>query len=175
MTSDITYRLTGQVHWGVMVGLFAGAAPGTTFYSLWVFYTIPTAFLLTASVWGMVRAAHSGSVVALTTSVVAISVVALVRASVLWILVLIWLAVNGRIIRDVLRQANSAKAIPSLVIALTALGGLAVVQSHAFATFKSITLSSWGSENIAKALRTTMSEDEVLSLAGDDSCLLAVI
>lgn len=175
MTSDITYRLTGQVHWGVMAGLFAGAAPGTTFYSLWVFYTIPTAFLLTASVWGMVRAAHSGSVVALTTSVVAISVVALVRASVVWILVLVWLAVNARIIRDVLRQTNSARAILSLVIGLTALGGLAAVQGHAFATFKSITLSSWGSENIAKAIRTTMSDDEVFKLAGNDSCLVAVL
>lgn len=175
MTADLTYRLTGSTRWGVTAGLLAGALPATTYYSLWVFYTLPVAFLLTATVWGMVRSARTGSVAALTFSIVAIVLAALFRSSIIWLFVIAWIALNIPTIRRVLRSAPISRRLISLGIAFLALLGLGAIQAHAFSSFGSFTLSSWGFENSAKALQTTMSEDEIQELASDDPCLASVL
>jgi len=175
MTADIACRLTGSTRWGVVAGLLAGALPGTTYYSLWVFYTLPVAFLLTATVWGMVRAARTGSIAALTLSIMAIVLAALFRSSIVWLFVIAWIALNIPTIRRVLRNATVPRRLIALVIAGLALLGLGSLQANAFSSFGSITLSSWGAENSAKALQTTMSDGEIQELVGDDTCLSQVL
>ena len=174
MTADVTYQLTGKMTWGIGAGLLAGALPGSTYYTLWVFYTLPVAFLLTSTVWGMVRASQSKSVSALSISVVSIVAAALTRSSVVWVLVGAWLLFNIPTIRQVLRRNSQAKKLAFLSISVVSLGALASLQVNAFASFGSVTLSSWGFENSAKALQTTMTDGEIQSVVENDPCLQLV-
>lgn len=175
MTADITYRLTRSVCWGITAGVLAGITPGTVFYSMWAFYTIPTAFLLTASIWGMVRSARTGSLAPATVAVGSIAAAAFMRSSVVWILALIWIVLNF----PTLRRAFARSAIPhrwiSGLLMGISLAGLLSVQAHAAAKFESPTLSTWGFENAAKALQTTMSDDEINEIASSDLCLAQVL
>lgn len=175
MTADITYRLSGSLRWGTAAGLFAGGVPGTLFYSMWVFYTLPTALLLTTAVWGMVRSSRSGSVLALTVSILAVVFAALTRSTITWVLVIAWIVFNVSTIRRVFGGASTRQRLLSAVVMIVSLLAFGAIQVHAFATFGSVTLSSWGFESSAKALQTTMSDDEIESVAATDSCLLAVV
>lgn len=175
MTADLVLQLTGSVWWASGAGILAALVPGTTFYSFWVFYTTPTAFLLMATVWGIVRSARTGSIWTLTVSVVALVLAALTRSSLIWVLVAAWLLLNLKTIAASLRAARPWASGVAVAVMLGSLVLLAGIQINAAVTYGSGTLSSWGFENASKALLTTMNADDVQGIVAKDECLAAVL
>ena len=175
MTGDIVFQLTGSTKWASASGVLAAIVPGTAFYSLWASYTTPTAFLLTATVWGMVRGARTHSIWLISISTASLTLAAFTRSSIVWPLIPVWLLANRKAVLAAFRVSSRwTSAIAGTLMVLSVVG-LGVVQGHAFATFGTPTLSSWGFENSSKALLTTMNDQEIASVVGDDECLGEVL
>ena len=175
MTGDIVLQLTSRIRWASAAGVLAAIVPGTAFYSLWVFYTTPTAFLLTATVWAMIRGSRTHSVWLMAISTASLTLAALTRSSIVWPLIPVWILANRKAVLAAFRVSSRRNSTIAGTLMVLSVVGLGIVQGHAFATFGSPTLSSWGFENSSKALLTTMNEQEIASVVGDDECLGEVL
>jgi len=175
MTGDVVLQLTGSIRWAAAAGVLAAIVPGTAFYSLWVFYTTPTAFLLTATVWAMIRGSRTHSVWLIAISTASLTLAALTRSSIVWPLIPVWILANRKAVLAAFRVSSRWTSTVAGTLMVLSVVGLGFVQGHAFSTFGSPTLSSWGFENSSKALLTTMNEQEIASVVGDDECLGEVL
>lgn len=175
MVGDLVWTLTGDLRWSLASGLLAAVIPGTLYYSLWVFYTQLAAVLLTTMVWGLAVGLVRRSGWALTIAAVSALPLFLLRSTYVWILVIIWILV---VLALGWRQLGSSGRAARLSLLVTSVGGVLVVigvQALSWTTFGSITQSSWGYENAAKAVMTQLSVESRVAAAHGDPCLEQVL
>lgn len=152
MVSSIALLVDSLVRVGVVswlagtAGVLLAVLPGTVAYSLWVYNVTITGLLAMAAIWG-VALARSRPAFGVSVSAVAALGLVLTRSTfaipflILWIAALVWLA----------WRSGARRAL--IALGLVAVVG-ALVQTHYLASFGSITMSSWGGQNVLNATRT---------------------
>ena len=153
--------------WAGLAGAAYALLPATAVYAFFPYNTTITAFFAMVAVWGVARAR---TMPALGVGISAIGIFGLftTRASFVWVVVLIWLA--GLAIYLARTGARGSRWPGAVVLALFA--ALVIgLQGHYLLSFKSWTLSTWSSENLANGmLRLGLTEEGKAKLAAQDPC-----
>jgi hypothetical protein len=175
MVGDIVLHLTRSMRWAMWAGVVAAVVPGTLYYSLWVFYTQISAFLLTVMVWGLVVGMTRARVLPFAASVAAAAALFTVRSTYVWVVVVAWLVMVVWLAWR--RTPGLTAGHKRMVLAVASVGGAAVVviQVAALVTFGSWSQSSWAFENAAKAVMTQVPEAGRVEATRGDSCLREVL
>lgn len=145
LLGDAVVRSGASWRWAAAAGIAYALLPGTVLYSLWAYNVTTTAFLAMAAVWGAAAIRRSPRAGVIVGSVAALGLV-LNRSTfawpflVAWIAALGWLALRGRRLTPVL----------ALGLGLPLAAGLAV-QAHHWASFGSVTMSSWSGQNVIES------------------------
>lgn len=175
MVGDIVWQLTSARGWVICAGLVAALAPGTLYYSLWVFYTQVVAFLLVLMAWGLVAGLVRKSVGAFITACLGVVPLFLIRSTYVWVIAVAWIFVVVLLGR---RSLGSERTNQSWFLSVAGIVGILAVlsvQAVSWTTFGNVSQSSWGYENTAKALMTQMTEEDLAAAAQGDLCLAEVV
>lgn len=171
MAADLAWQLSNSRGATLFVGLLCAIVPGTLYYTLWVFYTIPVAMLWTAAIWGAVLGSLRRKLPPLALSAVAMVLLFLLRGTFAWPVVALWFIVLAIVARKCWTQSPLTTQVACTSLFIAIVGVVLAVQVSAYERFGSLSLSSWSYENAAKALMTQMPEPTRQRVAGEDRCL----
>ena len=153
--------------WAALAGLAYALLPATVIYAFFPYNTTLTALFASAAIWGVARA-RTMPVIGVSISALGATGLFTIRASFVWIVVLLWIAALAWLLFG--RSSSDRKWIGGVVLGAMAAFVL-VVQGHYLTSFQSWTLSTWSSENIANGmLRLGLTEEAKAELAAQDPC-----
>lgn len=137
--------------WVVWSGVFLALLPGTVLYSFWPYNVTLSAFLGIVVAWGLAMM-RTRPVLGAFVSAVGILGLQFMRATFIWVVVLAWCV----FLLVLLFRRISARRF--LIAALPIVGVVAVSllsQGYYWANYQLPAMSSWGGQNVAKALLTS--------------------
>jgi hypothetical protein len=165
---DCVRRSGGSRGSAAVAGLLYALLPGTVLYALFPYTTTVTAFFAMLTVWGISLALRRPGWGVAVSSLAMVGLF-LVRASVIWLFVLGWVALL--LIWLFRRTGMRRERVVGLIGAAVGIMLVVLVQSHYWSAFKAPTLSSWSGENLSNALlRAGLTDDAKARLSAQNPC-----
>jgi len=160
--------------WVLWSGVLLGLLPGTVLYSFWPYNVTLSAFLGTVVAWGL---AVMRTRPALGAFVSALGILGLqfMRATFIWVAVVAWCVfLLVMIYRRVPKERILVSVLPVLgVVAVSLLS-----QGYYWANYQLPAMSSWGGQNVAKALLTSGALNVTVNARNEidqDPCLSSLL
>ena len=158
--------------WASVVGVGYALLPATVVYAFFPYSPILIALFASAAVWGVARA-RTHPTVGVSISALGAAGLFTIRASFLWIVVLLWIVALALLL---LRSSQRGSRWPGAVVLGAVSAFVLLLQSHYVLSFQSWTLSTWSSENLANGLlRLGLTDEAKAQLAAQDPCYAELV
>ena len=172
MIADLVYRWTGSPVAALCASLVAATAPGTFFYSQWLYYTQPVAIALVVCVWALVVGVNDARPWGFVTSICAMAALFLIRSTFAWPIALAWVVAVSVIGARSLgrRQTTGVRLVLTVGAVTVVVIGLFTIKNVAL--FGVWSQSSWSAEGYSRALKAGMTSKGWDAVRYGDPCLM---
>lgn len=163
--------------WAMVASVILALLPGTVLYSFWPYNVTLISFLVMVAVWGLVFMRTRPMLGAFASAVGALGL-QLLRSTFVWVFVLGWCAF---LVVLLVRRFSRFKGrqLVVAVLPVLAIAGISVIsQAYYFANYNLPAMSSWGGQNIAKALQASGQlsvTDSARAEISSDPCLASLL
>ena len=164
--------------WAMAAGVMLALLPGTVLYSFWPYNVTLISFLVMVAVWGLV-CMRTRPMLGAFVSAVGVLGLQLFRSTFVWVFVLGWCVFLVVLLLRRFGFNVKGRQLVVAVLPVLAVAGISVIsQAYYFANYNLPAMSSWGGQNIAKALQASGQlsvTDSARAEISSDPCLASLL